>query len=140
MNENATNPGKGLGTGGFVMSLVSIIGYFIVSLMAAASAMLSGSSSMLLIWAVISAIALLLSFMGYRKSAAVSAKKGLATAGIVISLIAVILSAYSHFTINSAMTDPSLQKVRDEMKDSINKGMDGVREDIQQEQDSMDSH
>lgn len=139
MNENASNPGKGLGTGGFVLSLVAIVGYFIVAVMATASAALSGSSSMLLIWAVICGIALLLSFMGYRKSAAAGAKKGLATAGIVISLVALVLSGYGHYSLNKAMSDPAFQKAREEMKDALDQGFDKMKEDMKNASDSLEN-
>lgn len=142
MNENASNPGKGLGTGGFVLSLVAIVGYFIVGGIATLAAIASpgGGTTTMIVWIVICALALLLSYMGFKKSSAVGAKKGLATAGIVISLVALVLSVWALIGLREVSNSPELQKAREEMKDAINKGMEDIKEDIKEEiEESKDS-
>jgi len=143
MNSNpANNPGKGLGVGGFVIALVSIVGYFVVAGIAALQAVATGGGTgTMIMWSVICALGLLLSFMGYRKSSAVGMKNGIAIAGIVIGAVALILSVWTMIGLKAAAEDPEMQKARQELKDAMNDGLNKMEKDIDNMQDTLnDTH
>ena len=133
MNQTTTNPGKGLGVGGFVLSLVAIVGYFIVAGIAALQAATTGGgTTTMIVWCIICALALLLSFMGYRKSRAVNMKNGIGMAGIIISAVALILSVWSIVGIREVATNPDVEKARQDIRNSLEEMQDEM-------QHSMDS-
>lgn len=140
MNDTSTNPGKGLGVGGFVLSLVAIVGYFIVGGIATVQALASpgGGTTTMIVWCVICALALLLSLMGYRKSAAAGAKKGLALAGIIISLVALLLSIWAMVGLREVSTNPELEKARQELKNEWDKGMDKMKDEMNEQQQNLE--
>ncbi len=121
MSETTTNPGKGMGVFGFVLSLVAIIGYFIVGGIATVQAVAGkgGGGTTMIIWIVLCLLALGLSFMGFRKSAAAGAKKGLAIAGIVISAVALVLSILAYVGLSKVSEMPEMQELRDKTHEAI---------------------
>lgn len=138
MSETTTNPGKGMGVAGFVLALIGIVGYFIVGGIAGLSAATTGGGvGLMIFWCVFCALALLLSFLGFKKSSAAGAKKGLATAGIVIGAVALGLSIWGTIGVNAVANDPTLGKLRNELKDELNKGMEQGLEDLKKE---MEEH
>ncbi|MFM9985074.1 MAG: hypothetical protein ACKVOK_07550 [Flavobacteriales bacterium] len=139
MSESTTNPGKGMGVAGFVLALVGIVGYFIVAGIAGLSAAATGGGvGLMIFWCVFCALALFLAFMGFKKSSAVGAKKGLATAGIVIAAVGLALSIWTTIGVNTIANDPSMNKLRDGIKDEFNKGMEKGLDDFKQKMDSLD--
>jgi hypothetical protein len=140
MSESTTNPGKGMGVAGFVLALIGIVGYFIVGGIAALSAAATGGGvGLMIFWCVFCALALLLSFLGFKKSSAVGAKKGLATAGIVIGAVALGLSIWGTIGVNAVASNPELGKFRNELKNELNKGMEDGMNDLKHTLDSLEN-
>lgn len=92
-NQTTIQPqGKKLAAAGFVISLVALIGYFIVAVTVAAQALFGGGYGLSIFWLLFSIIGVALCIMGMMKLKATGGKKGLAIAGIVLGLIATVLT------------------------------------------------
>jgi len=91
MSENTTPQGKGLAVGGFVLSLVGLIG---ASIVMGASYLASGSKTVSYIWVVLCIASVILSVMGMSKLGKTGGKKGLGIAGMIIGIVAVLWSLF----------------------------------------------
>ncbi|MGE0566925.1 MAG: hypothetical protein AB7O73_03165 [Bacteroidia bacterium] len=94
-NANAgakTSAGKGLSVSGFVIALVALVLWIIISGIAAASAMLGGGMGLAIFWLILSLLGTGLSVMGFMAASKGNGKKGLGVAGLVIGIVATILS------------------------------------------------
>lgn len=78
----ASNPGKGLGIAGMILGIISLVFNTVC-------ACLGGS----ILGAPLSVIGLILSIIGKKKSKAAGCSNGMATAGLVMNLISVIIVA-----------------------------------------------
>jgi hypothetical protein len=91
MSENLSQPqGKGLGVAGFVTSLIGVVLAFFVAGIATLSYANGGSLALLYFWVVFCAGSVVLSAMGMSKLGKTGGKKGLAIAGLVIGLVALV--------------------------------------------------
>lgn len=136
-NPNTTPPvnvnaGKGMGIAGFVISLVALVIYFIVAPIAGLSALAGGGMGISIFWVILSAVGLVLSIMGFTKAKAVNGKKGLAIAGLVIGIIATILSVRLVFAVKTIHDTAG-----DFGKELINAMGEGMKEGLQQAMDSV---
>jgi hypothetical protein len=126
------NPGKGLGVAGFVISLVAMVIYFPIYLIACTAALVGGGMGLAIAWTIISVLGTVLGVMGRNKSAAVGAKTGLATAGMVIGILAVLSCAYMIWSVmqihsvSSIVTD-GLQDSFDKLKEGLNDALDSIK-------------
>ena len=92
---NATAPqGKGLGVTGFVLSLVGLIGYFPIAVVVAAQAFMGGGYGTGIFWLVLCLAGTALSVMGMSKLKKTGGKRGLAITGLVLGLVATLLSLW----------------------------------------------
>lgn len=103
ISESSVKPqGKGFGVAGFVISLVAIILFGLIAWVATMQAVEAGMKSIMgesttggygisLSWLVLSVIGLVLSVVGMTKLKKSGAKRGLAIAGLVISIITTLL-------------------------------------------------
>ena len=92
---NATAPqGKGMAVTGFVLSLVGLVGYFIVAAMVVVAAAMGGGYGLGIFWLLMCLAGTVLSFMGMSKLGKTGGKKGLAITGIILGIIATLLSAW----------------------------------------------
>ncbi len=92
-NQTTTQPqGKKLAVAGFIISLIALIGYFIVAITVAVQAALGGGYGLGIFWLLFSLAGTALCVMGIMKLGKNGGKKGLAIAGIVLGLIATILT------------------------------------------------
>lgn len=92
-NQTTTQPqGKGMAVAGFVISLIALIGYFIVAITVAAQALLGGGYGLGIFWLLFSAAGVGLCVLGMMKLGKTGGKKGLAITGIVLGLIATVLT------------------------------------------------
>lgn len=136
----SSNPGKGLGITGFVLSLVALVGYFIVGGIATMQALTTGGGgTTMIIWIVLCLAAVVLSILGFQKSAKVGAKKGLAIAGLVIGGVALILSLLAYSGLSKVASDPTLQQVRDEAKQMLEEGLNDLEQDIERHSGEADT-
>jgi hypothetical protein len=84
--------GKGLGVAGFVISLIALLLWIVISGIAIAAAAFGGGMGLAVFWLILSLLGTLLSIMGMMKLGKTGGKKGLAITGMVLGIIATILS------------------------------------------------
>jgi hypothetical protein len=94
MEETTTQKpeGKGLGVAGFVISLVALVLWIVVSGIAVAAAMLGGGMGLSIFWLILSLLGTGLSVLGMMKLGKTGGKRGLAITGMVLGIVATILS------------------------------------------------
>ena len=98
--NNAQPQGKGLAVGGFILSLVGLIFATWVAAMNAVSMAATmvetgeiGGKGLMYFWLVLCLGSVVLSVMGMSKLGKTGGKKGLAIAGMIIGIVAVVWSA-----------------------------------------------
>ncbi len=128
-NENQpTKAGKGASIGGFVISLVAIVGWLFVSAAALFAAVLGGGTGLAIGWAVFTLIGVVLSVMGFMAAKKGNGKKGLAIAGLIIGLLAFLLSVRTVF---------GVMEVKSKIGDSVSTEFNDGLEKLQQYSDSV---
>ncbi len=85
--------GKGMAVAGFVISLVGLVFYFIIAGIVAVSALVGGGYGLGIFWLILCLVGTGLSVMGMMKLGKTGGKKGLAVAGMIIGIIALIMTA-----------------------------------------------
>lgn len=85
--------GKGMAVAGFVISLVGLVFYFIIAGIVAVSALVGGGYGLGIFWLILCLAGTGLSVMGMMKLGKTGGKKGLAVAGMIIGIIALIMTA-----------------------------------------------
>lgn len=133
-NTAPANAGKGLGIAGFVISLVALVLYFIVAPMAGLAAFAGGGMGLSIFWTILSIVGLVLSIMGFMKAKAANAKKGMAIAGLVIGILATIMSVRLVFAVMEIH-----KTAGDVGKELLEKMGEGMKEGMQQMVDSLQS-
>jgi hypothetical protein len=133
MSENldattATKPqGKGLAVTGFILALVGFLFgwlvYGIITVAAVAAAAMGQKSGMGLgyFWIVLCVAAVIMSAMGMMKLGKTGGKRGLAIAGLIIGIVALIWTIMLHLGVGKAIdaansNSNSIQKQLQEMK------------------------
>lgn len=91
-NTTQTPQGKGLGVAGFVISLIALLLWIIISGIAIAAALVGGGMGLAMFWLVLSIAGTALSVMGMMKLGKTGGKKGLAITGMILGILATILS------------------------------------------------
>ncbi len=105
MEETTQKPqGKGLAITGFIISLVAIVFFWIISPIALFAALAGGGWTLSIIWLVLSIAGAALCFMGMKKLGATGGGKGLAITGLVLSLVAIALSAWLIYGVSQAQS------------------------------------
>lgn len=110
LDSNSTQPqGKGLAVTGFILALVGMIFgwlvYGIITANAIAAAALGQEAGMGLgyVWIVLCAASVILSAMGMAKLGKTGGKKGLAIAGLVVGIVALIWTVVMHMGVGAAV-------------------------------------
>jgi Na+/melibiose symporter-like transporter len=125
MSENVNEPtkveGKGMGVAGFIISLVALIFAPIMAGIATASIAVGGSGWLAWFWVVVSILSVVLSAMGMMKLGKTGGKKGLAIAGLVVGIVAVIWSLILAFGVQAIdngvdQAEGDLQELRDRLE------------------------
>lgn len=114
--------GKGMGVAGFVISLVALVLFWIVSPMALFAALLGGGMALAGFWLGLSLLGTALSVMGMMKLGKTGGKKGLATTGMILGIISVILSVWLVMGVNTAH-----KTVGDAGKEFLNQVEQGIQ-------------
>ncbi len=143
MEQTTQTPqGKGMGTAGFVISLVALVLYFPVAIAVTASAILGGGYGLGIFWAIVSLLGTIFSIMGMMKLGKTGGKRGLAIAGLVLGIVASLLSIKLVMGI-SAIHDAGGEfgdKFKDAMEQGLNKNLDSSATEMGTEpQNSTDS-
>ena len=123
-NTQVQPQGKGLGVAGFVISLIALVLWFIISGIALIAAVLGGGMGLAIGWLVFSLLGMLLSVMGFMKLSKTGGKKGLAITGGILGIVAVIMSVTTVLGVNRVHTSGvggELQKAVHDMTDSLKK-------------------
>ncbi len=93
MEQTSQTPqGKGMGTAGFVISLIALVLYFVIAIVVAGQALFGGGYGLGIFWLVFSLLGAGLSVMGLLKLSKTGGKKGLAISGMVLGTVAVLLT------------------------------------------------
>lgn len=94
MEETTTQKpqGKGMAVAGFVIALVALVFYVFVATAVTFAAALGGGYGLGIFWLVLSLAGTGLCVMGMMKLGKTGGKKGLAIAGMIIGIIAVVLT------------------------------------------------
>ena len=134
----ASNPGKGLGVAGFVISLVALVLYFIIAPIAGLSALAGGGMGLSIFWTLVSIVGLVLSVMGFMKAKAANGKKGLAIAGLVMGIIVTIMSVRLVFAVKEIHATAGdfgkelINAMGEGMKEGLEHAMDSVKQELNQ--------
>ncbi len=92
-NQTTQKPeGKKLAIAGFVISLVALVFYLIIAGIVALQAALGGGYGLGIFWLILSLVGTALCVFGMTKLGKTGGKKGLAIAGIIVGIIALVLS------------------------------------------------
>lgn len=132
MSENTTPQGKGLAVGGFVLSLVTLIGAAWIAAIATASVILGGSAWLMYLWLVLAIVSIVLSVMGMSKLGKTGGKKGLGIAGMIIGIVATIWSIVLVLGISAAasMSNTIQDGFGDEFKNQLEQEMNKELENL----------
>ncbi|MGZ4035400.1 MAG: hypothetical protein ACXVPU_01685 [Bacteroidia bacterium] len=134
-----TPQGKGMAVAGFVISLVGLVLYFIIAGIVALQALAGGGYGLGIFWLVLCLLGTGLSVMGMMKLGKTGGKKGLSIAGMIIGLVAVILTLLLVMGISKAQQAGSA--FGDQLKDAMSTGMqqmtDSLASGIQKTADSL---
>lgn len=134
-----TNAGKGLNVAGFVIALVALVLWIIIAGIATASAVLGGGMGLAIFWTIVSLLGTGLSVMGMMAASKGGGKKGLGIAGMVIGLVATILSITTvlgvkkvHDTIGDAGKEmmeslADTAKLRESLQNMIEQAVDSTQ-------------
>ena len=136
--NNAAKPeGKGAAIGGFILSLVGLIFAGMIAVMTAASMGVTlaetgemGGKGLMWFWVILCLASVVLSVMGMMKLGKTGGKKGLAIAGLIIGIVAVIWSFILLMGLDMAagMGDAAANELMNNTDwDSINDMMDEVQ-------------
>ncbi len=119
--------GKGMGIAGFVISLVALVFYWVISPIVLVQAALGGGYGLSIFWLILSLLGTGLSIMGMMKLGKTGGKRGLAITGMILGIIALIMTVLLVMGVGKA------QKAGAEYGDKFKEGM-------MQMQDSINAH
>lgn len=133
MEETTTQKpeGKGMAVAGFVISLVALVFYVFVATAVAFAAALGGGYGLGIFWLVLSLAGTGLCALGMMKLGKTGGKKGLAIAGLIVGIIAVILSAMLVMGIGEIQKKGAA--VGDQIKEAMETEMHQAIDSVQQE-------
>ncbi|MGZ3932872.1 MAG: hypothetical protein ACXVPQ_05235 [Bacteroidia bacterium] len=123
-----TKAGKGLCVTGFVISLVALVLWYIVNAAALLSAAFGGGTGLAGFWLVLSLLGLIFSAIGMAKAKKGNGKTGLGVAGLVIGIVATILSVLTIFWV---------KELHDKIGDAGKEMMNAFTNELKQAVDSV---
>jgi hypothetical protein len=133
-----TPQGKGMGVAGFVISLVALVFYFIVSPIVLLQAALGGGYGLGIFWLLLALAGTGLSVMGMMKLGKTGGKRGLAITGMILGIIATILTVLLVIGIGSAQKagDEFGDQFKEAMEQGMQQGFDSMAVEMEQAVDS----
>ena len=137
MEETTTQKpeGKGMAVAGFVISLVGLVFYFVIAGIVALQALAGGGYGLGIFWLVLTLAGTGLSVMGMMKLGTTGGKKGLAIAGMIIGIVALILTALLVMGISKAQQAGG--EFGDKFKEAMEQSAEQMKEDMNQAIDSV---
>lgn len=127
--------GKGMAVAGFVISLVGLVFYFVIAGIVALQALAGGGYGLGIFWLVLTLAGTGLSVMGMMKLGKTGGKKGLAIAGMIIGIVALILTALLVMGISKAQQAGG--EFGDKFKEAMEQSAEQMKEDMNQAIDSV---
>ncbi len=125
MEQTSQSPqGKGMGTAGFVISLVALVFYFIIAIVVAGQALFGGGYGLGIFWLVFSLLGAGLSVMGLLKLSKTGGKKGLAISGMVLGTVAVLL------TVSLVLGIGKVQNAGNEFGEQLTSSMENIADSL----------
>lgn len=140
-----TNAGKGLNVSGFVIALVALVLWVVIAGMASLAAIAGGGMGLAIFWLIFSLLGAGLSLMGVMAASKGNGKKGLGIAGVVLGLVATILSVTTVLGVKK-VHDTVGNKFGDALKDGLEnlgdtaKMRESLQNMIQEAVDSTQAH
>ena len=106
------------------------------------AAALGGGTGLSIFWLVLSLTGTILSVMGMMKLGKTGGKKGLATTGMILGIIAILTSAWLVFAVGKVHDKAGDlgDKFKNAMEKELNKGMDSLTKAAAKELDSAATH
>jgi hypothetical protein len=146
MEENSSTnapQGRGVGVAGFVISIVALVLWLIISGAAATAALAGGGLGLSVFWILVSLTGTVLSIIGMNKLGRTGGKRGLSIAGMILGIIATILSVTTLLgvmKIRSSVGDRGIEILKDienadtaKLRESLNEIMKAIPDSTQQE-------
>ena len=141
-NTQQTPQGKGMGVAGFVLPLVALALLIFIVPAALVAAALGGGTGLSIFWLVLSLTGTVLSIMGMMKLGKTGGKKGLATTGMILGIIALLTSAWLVFAVGQVHDKAGDLggKFKSAFEKELNKGMDSLSREAAKKLDSAAQH
>jgi hypothetical protein len=146
MEENSTvngPQGRGVGIAGFVISLVALVLWVLVSGAAVVAAAAGGGTGIAVFWVVVSIVGTILSVMGMIKLGRTGGRRGLSIAGMIIGIIATILSIITLLGVMKAketLGDKGIEILRNiedadtaKLRESLNEIMKSIPDSLKED-------
>ncbi len=141
-NTTQKPEGKGMAVAGFVLSLVALVFYFIVSPIVLIQAALGGGYGLGIFWLLLALAGTGLSVMGMMKLGKTGGKKGLAITGMILGLIALIFTILLVLGISKAQQAGGEfgDKFKDAMEQGLNQSLDSLTKATEKALDTTNMH
>ncbi len=133
-----TPQGKGMGVAGFVISLVAVVIFWIISPMAIFAAALGGGMGLAGFWLVLSILGTVFSVLGMSKLGKTGGKKGLALTGMILGIVAILLSVWLLMGVSKVHNEIGnagkelMNTFEQGMKEGLQQAMDSVKQELEQ--------
>lgn len=129
MEQTTQTPqGKGMGVAGFVISLIALVLYIFIAGAVTIQAALGGGYGLGIFWLIFCLLGTGLSVMGMMKLGKTGGKRGLAITGMILGLVATILTLMLVMGISKIQSESS--KLGNEFKDAMEQGMQEVTDSL----------
>lgn len=140
MEETTTQKpeGKGMAVAGFVIALVALVFYVFVATAVTFAAALGGGYGLGIFWLVLSLAGTGLCVMGMMKLGKTGGKRGLAIAGMIVGIVAVILTTMLVMGISKIQAaggemgdkfKEAMEQSAEQMKIEMNQAIDSIQEE-----------
>jgi uncharacterized membrane protein len=122
MEQTTQTPqGKGMGVAGFVLSLIGLVLYIVIAGIVTVQAALGGGYGLGIFWLLLCLAGTALSIMGMMKLGKTGGKKGLAITGMILGIVATILTLLLVMGISKIQS--ASEGFGDEFKNAMEQGM-----------------
>lgn len=139
MAENNKKLGKSFAILGFILSIISLGGYYFAVNMANIEAITTGGGTLVMhLWALLCATAFLLCFSTHRRASA--GAKGLAKAGMIISVFTILMSIWSAIIIYQAASNPDLEKLRERLDSDNDEELNKLKRRLDKQEKLIEQH
>lgn len=136
-NQTIKPQGKGLAIAGFVLALIALLLYIVIAGIVTVQAALGGGYGLGIFWLILSLAATGMSVMGMMKLGKTGGKRGLAITGMIIGLIALVLTTL--LVLGIGKMHDAANEYGDKFKQEMEKASTEMQENAQQLTDSLNA-